>query len=102
MPRFFGVFSWLWLDSASNLAPELWLELAIFQPDLAIFSKSVIRQYSGFNFSHYDLPFPTRCCIPYVKSGLYQLVIHVKGIRVRALHCVGAVADTLWSVHSFP
>jgi len=22
--------------------------------------------YSGFNFSHYDLPFPTRYCIPYV------------------------------------
>ena len=42
-------------------------------------------QYSGFNFSHYDLPFPTRYCIPYVRSGLYQLVIRVKGIScVRA------------------
>jgi len=29
--------------------------------------------YSGFTFSHYDLPFPTRYCIPYVRSGLYQL-----------------------------
>jgi len=38
--------------------------------------------YSGFNFSHSDLPFPTRCCIPYVRSGLYQLVIRVKGFRV--------------------
>ena len=39
-------------------------------------------KYSGFNFSHYDLPFPTRYCIPYVRSGLYQLVIRVKGFRV--------------------
>ena len=47
--------------------------------------------YSGFNFSHYDLPFPTRYCIPYVRSGLYQLVIPVKGFRVSAhdldTHC---------------
>jgi len=43
--------------------------------------------YSGFNFSHYDLPLPTRYCIPYVRSGLYQLVIRVKGFRVCALHC---------------
>ena len=35
--------------------------------------------YSGFTFSHYDLPFPTRYCIAYVRSGLYQLVICVKG-----------------------
>ena len=40
--------------------------------------------YCGFAFSHYDLPFPTRCCIPFVRSGLYQLVIRVKGIRVSA------------------
>ena len=46
--------------------------------------------YSGFTFSHYDLPFPTRYCIPYVRSGSYQLVICVKGIRVCALHCVWA------------
>jgi len=46
--------------------------------------------YSGFNFSHYELPFPTRYCIPYVRSGLYQLVIRVKGFRVCALHCVRA------------
>jgi len=46
--------------------------------------------YSGFTFSHYDLPFPTRYCIPFVRSGLYQLVICVKGIRVCALHCVCA------------
>ena len=38
--------------------------------------------YSGFTFSHYDLPFPTRYCSPYVRSGLYQLVICVKGIRL--------------------
>ena len=24
--------------------------------------------YCGFTFSHYDLPFPTRYCIPYVRS----------------------------------
>ena len=43
--------------------------------------------YSGFTFSHYDLPFPTRYCIPYVRSGLYQLVIRVKGFRVCELYC---------------
>ena len=40
--------------------------------------------YSGFAFSHYDLPFPTRYCIPFVRSGLYQLAIRVKGFRVSA------------------
>ena len=40
--------------------------------------------YSGFTFSQYDLPFPTSYCIAYVRSGLYQLVIRVKGIRVGA------------------
>ena len=45
---------------------------------------------SGFTFSHYDLLFPTRYCIPYVRSGLYQLVICVKGIRVCELHWVCA------------
>jgi len=49
--------------------------------------------YSGFTFSHYELPFPTRYCIPYVRSGLYQLIICVKGIRVCALHCVRAVTS---------
>jgi len=48
--------------------------------------------YSGFNFSHYDLPFPTHYCIPYVRSGLYQLVIRVKGFCVSAhvldSHCI--------------
>jgi len=48
--------------------------------------------YSGFNFSHYDLPFPTRYCIPFVRSGLYQLVIRVKEFRVSAhdldSHCI--------------
>jgi len=44
--------------------------------------------YSGFNFSHYKLKFPTCYCIPYVRSGLYQLVIRVKGFRVCALHSV--------------
>ena len=51
-----------------------------------------IYLYSGFTFSHYDLPFPTRYCIPYVRSGLYQLVIRVKGFRVSAhdldSHCI--------------
>jgi len=46
--------------------------------------------YSGFTFSHYDLTFPTRYCIPCVRSGLYQLVISVKGFRLCALHCVCA------------
>jgi len=34
--------------------------------------------------------FLTRDCIPYVRSGLSQLVIRVKGFRVSALHCVRA------------
>jgi len=34
--------------------------------------------------------FPTRDCIPYVRSGLSQLAIRVKGFRVCALHCVRA------------
>ena len=59
------------------------------------FSRNYSRQffrggaflYSGFNFSHSDLPFHTRYCIPYMRSGLYQLVIRVKGFRVCALHC---------------
>ena len=50
------------------------------------------RWYSGFNFSYFDLPFPTRYCIPFVRSGLYQLVIPVKGFRVSAhdldSHCI--------------
>jgi len=46
--------------------------------------------YSGFTFSHYDLPFPIRYYISYVRSGLYLLVIRVKGFRVCALHCVRA------------
>ena len=58
---------------------------------LAPFATCLCR-YSGFNFSHYDLPFPTRYCIPYMRSGLYQLVIRVKGFRVSAhdldSHCI--------------
>jgi len=42
--------------------------------------------YSGFTFSYYDLLFSARYCIPYVRSGLYQLVIRVKGFRVCGLH----------------
>ena len=45
---------------------------------------NVISYYSGFTFSHYDLPFPTRYCIPYVRSGLYQLVIRQGISCVRA------------------
>jgi len=52
------------------------------------FSREGAFLYSGFTFSHYDLPFPTRYCILYVRSGLYQLVIHVKGFSVCTLHCV--------------
>jgi len=28
------------------------------------------------------MPFPTRYCIPFMRSGLYQLVIRVKWFRV--------------------
>jgi len=51
------------------------------------------RGYSGFNVSHYKLPFPTRDCVPYVRFGLYQLFIHVKEIHVCALHCVRVVTS---------
>jgi len=34
--------------------------------------------------------FPTRDCIPYVRSGLSQLVIRVIGFHVSPLHCVRA------------
>jgi len=49
--------------------------------------------YSGFTFSHYELPFLTCDCTPYVRSALYQLVICVKGIRVCTLHCICAVTS---------
>jgi len=32
-------------------------------------------------------------CIPFVRYGLYQLVIRVKGIRLCTLHCVRAVTS---------
>jgi len=59
------------------------------------------RCYSGFNFSHYESPFPTRDFIRYVRSGLYQLVIRVKGIRVCALHCVREVPSFSHCFRSF-
>jgi len=49
--------------------------------------------HSGYTFSHYELPFPACYCIRYVRSGLFQLVIRVKGIRVCALHCVREVTS---------
>jgi len=52
-----------------------------------------VPKYSGFTFSHYELPFPAHYYIPYMRSGLYQLVIRVKGIRVCALHCVREVTS---------
>jgi len=32
--------------------------------------------YSGFTFSHYDLRFPTRYCIPYVRFLFYFVSTH--------------------------
>ena len=66
--------------------------LLVYRVFACQFSRNYPRQffrggaflYSGFTFSHYDLPFPTRYCIPYVRSGLYQLVIRFKGFRVSA------------------
>ena len=61
----------------------------------------LLRRYSGFNFSHYDLPFPTRYCIPFVRSGLYQFVIRVKGFRVSAhdldSHCIIRFCPSAWT-----
>jgi len=58
-------------------------------------------KYGGFYFSHYDLPFTTRYCIPYVRSGLYQLVIGVKGFRVSAhdldTHCMIRFCPPAWT-----
>jgi len=63
--------------------------------ELLVSSKHYEQQgsCSGYNFSHYESPFPTRDYIPYVRFGLYQLVTRVKGICVRALHCVRAVRN---------
>jgi len=57
--------------------------------------------YSGFNFSHYELLFPTCDCIPYVRYGLYQLVIRVKGFRVCVLHSIYAVTSMRIAFRSF-
>jgi len=60
------------------------------------------REYSGFTFSHYDLPFPTRYCIPYVRSSLYQLVIRIKRFRVCALHCVRTITSITHCIRFCP
>ena len=52
-----------------------------------------VGRYSAYTFSHYKSPFPTRDCIPYVRSGLYEVVTRVEGIRVCALQCVRAVTS---------
>jgi len=52
-------------------------------------------QYSGYTFSNYESPFPTRDCIPYVRSGLYQLVIRVKGNPI-LVHQTGTTTVTRW------
>ena len=61
----------------------------------------VICLYSGFNFSHCGLPFPTRCCIPCVGSGLCQLVVRVRGFRVSAhgldTHCMIQFCPSAWT-----
>ena len=99
------------LENLTSAAPfpliDLFLAMTVYQPvrnsrctrarftalvscstELAVYSCPLLCPYSGFNFSHYESPFPTRYCIPYVRSDLYQLVIRVKGFRVCALHCV--------------
>jgi len=40
-------------------------------------------------------------CIPFVRSGLYQLVIRVKGIPACAFHCVRAVTSISHCFRSF-
>jgi len=61
------------------------------------------HKYSGYTFSHYDLPFPTRYCIPYVKSGLHQLVINswVRApLRSRSYlvsHCIRSFVLSAWT-----
>ena len=56
------------------------------------FFRGVPFSYSWFTFSHYELPSPTRDR-PYVRSGLYQLVICVKEIRGCAVYCVREVTS---------
>ena len=57
--------------------------------------------YSGFAFSHDDLSFPTRYCIPYVRSGLYQVLICVKGFCVSTqwprLHIAFRFCPSAWT-----
>jgi len=57
----------------------------------AIFSVGGHSYIVDLTFRTTNCHSPTRCCIPYVRSGLSQLVISVKGFRVCALHCVRAV-----------
>ena len=64
--------------------------------------KCLACRYSGFTFSHYDLPFPTRYRIPYVRSGLYQLFIRVKGFRVYALHYVRVITSITHCIRFCP
>jgi len=63
--------------------------------------QTVSSYYSGYTFLHYESPFPACDYIPYVRSGLYQLVIRVKRIRVCALHCVRAVTSSSYCIRSF-
>jgi len=70
--------------------------------DLFFENLFIRRLYSGFTFSQYDLPFPTRYCIPYVRSGLYQLVIRVKGFRVCALYCVREITSITHCIRFCP
>ena len=51
------------------LVYRVFLRLSSLETIHANFSVGGAFLYSGFNFSHSDLPFPTRCCIPYVRSG---------------------------------
>ena len=64
--------------------------------------QSLEKRYSGFTFSHYDLSFPTRYCIPCMRSGLYQLVICVKGFRVCALHCFHIITSITHCIRFCP
>jgi len=69
--------------------------------DSQLVSSKYSYYYSGFTFSHYDLPFPTRYYIPFMRSGLYQLVIRVKRFRVSAhdldTHCMIRFCPSAWT-----
>ena len=84
----FDILMWCQCNGLADESKQFW------EADFTRMTHFNVRYlYSGLTFSHYEWPFPSRDCIPYVRSGLYQLVMRVKVIHVCALHCVRAITS---------